>query len=161
MHFCTSFFILKVGIDDVCCFQNRAPFTFYGIIGQLRLMFGFFWGVGCFLSSFSVSPFFFFFACLSVHYLRFFLTFPFWFIYSVFTAYLWIAFPVATRGLHHICTAGVTFDQFEWNVGTLRTTLDGLNSLLVRSNNLESSRGRKSLYFSVFFSFLAPSFSMF
>lgn len=60
MHFCTSFFILKVGIDDVCCFQNRAPFTFYGIIGQLRLMFGFFWGVGCFLSSFSLSPFFFF-----------------------------------------------------------------------------------------------------
>lgn len=160
MHFCTSFFILKVGIDDVCCFQNRAPFTFYGIIGQLRLMFGFFggWVVSC-------LPFlflhFFFFACLSVHYLRFFLTFPFWFIYSVFTAYLWIAFPVATRGLHHICTAGVTFDQFEWNVGTLRTTLVGLNSLLVRSNNLESSRGRKSLYFSVFFSFLAPSFSMF
>lgn len=49
MHFCTSFFILKVGIDDVCCFQNRAPFTFYGIIGQLRLMFGFFggWVVSC------------------------------------------------------------------------------------------------------------------
>ena len=49
MHFCTSFFILKVGTDDVCCFQNRAPFTFYGIIGQLRLMFGFFggWVVSC------------------------------------------------------------------------------------------------------------------